>query len=790
MDPLSQLPLECLQHILRILAHDKNQATLATLLQVNKYFASAALPFLYNAPFRQIPFYLSGLDTNKDDESLLKVPLLTATLLKSLRNIAELPKVVLLAYDIDISTNASDDGASTSPLSPLNYLEYIHHLEVPIYKKGKSSYDGTTAELSDKLKEHLNENEFVTLHRLDKMIPKCYLSPRVTTPTDELMDTTLLDALTKCLWIILRREVTWSIAQPILEQLQSLVIPVSDLDRYVDVVDRLSSLEHIRFFADDIHRFSRFSTDEFARSQQVRMDQVMSTMLLFIKQHIELFNGRLKSIQFYSKSSSNVMETRFPLKIQQDILRLLPPLHGLTSLGPHNWVHFTLHPFSTELGRVVTMTGLSPPRECFRIFCEHRELLQRCRSLETLELTSLGQGCFNWAVQEKNDVIDSENDNDENEENTRRQLVPLADITITEGSTPFTDELDDIAIAFSQTLKRLTIETVPTHPLRDLHIGQGWVNLLVLTHIEVGGEASRLVIDSWFYTLCPNISTIRLRDDTIEYQSQDIVFCQPAPLTKLTLLRLNGWPALTFHPATLGQIPQLESLVLSQALDETGNYFIPPVDQLDEPYYNANVPRPSWTWDWHLPHLQSMSLTGEIAYRFEFRMLRGCPALTDLILEMITTDGQHTKIISMADLFVTSSSNNSTSSTINNNEEQQSTQERIVAPSITTLTMRGAWIMEDEDILPEFLMGTFPNLEWLLEQGEWAGPTLHGFVNVVRTVPNKIRDMTVYRAAPSAEEAEELGMFLDRDDEDQMVRLEAISGGGSESYGLVRNFSL
>ncbi|KAF9909875.1 hypothetical protein EC991_007865 [Linnemannia zychae] len=787
MDSLSQLPLECLQHILRTLAQDKKQATLATLLQVNKYFASVTLPFLYSSPFRQIPFYLSGPDADKNRETFSNAPLLTATLLRRLSNIAELPKVVLLAYDIDININASEDSLLASPLSPLNYLEYIRHLEV-VTKRGNSSSDEPLTKISDKLKAHLNENEFKTLYRLDQMVPKSSLPPRAVREfdIDPWMHVAPMYVLEMCLWVILRREVTWAIAQPILEQLQSLVIPVSDLDRYADAVDRLSSLEHIRFYADDIHRLRHFPTDEFAIQSQVRMKQDVSTMLEFIKEHIRLFQGRLKSVQFYcnySKSNPRLMETRFPLEIQQDIFRLLPPLQEVTSLGPHNWMHFEFHPFSAKLDHVVMMTGLSPPGECFRIFCEHRELLQRCRSLKTLEMTSLGQGCFNWGVQEKNGMVESGIDNGEGE-NTHRQLVPLTNVKITEGSAPFTDEIDDIAIAFSQTLKRLTVE-VPNHPSRDLHIGQGWVNLLVLTYISVSCKDNRLLIDSEFYTLCPNISTIHLTDKTNEYQSQDIVPCQPAQLAKLTLLRLIGWPALTFHPKTLGQTPQLVSLDLLTRTDR----FIPPVEELNQPYYSANVPRPCWTWDWYLPHLKTLDLAGEIAFLFEFRMLRGCPALTSLTLDMISTDAQHTKVITADDLFLTSSDSSSTINTSNNNEEQQSTREHIVAPSLKSLTMRGAWIMEDDYVFAEFLLGMFPNLECLEEEGEWGGPTIDGFVLLIRTSPNKLQNVYLHRAAPSEDDVDRLCMYTHIDDigdRGQMVRIETISGINYETFGVRR----
>ncbi|KAF9121920.1 hypothetical protein BGW39_010153 [Mortierella sp. 14UC] len=46
--------------------------------------------------------------------------------------------------------------------------------------------------------------------------------------------------------------VNWYLTHPILEQLQSISIPISDLDRFWSVFDRLKSLEQLDFIVDEV----------------------------------------------------------------------------------------------------------------------------------------------------------------------------------------------------------------------------------------------------------------------------------------------------------------------------------------------------------------------------------------------------------------------------------------------------------------------------------------------------------------------------------------------------------
>ncbi|KAK3830893.1 MAG: hypothetical protein JOS17DRAFT_829212 [Linnemannia elongata] len=93
--------------------------------------------------------------------------------------------------------------------------------------------------------------------------------------------------------------------------------------------------------------------------------------------------------------------------------------------------------------------------------------------------------------------------------------------------------------------------------------------------------------------------------------------------------------------------------------------FIPPVAELssyhdldaegDGPPKTASsilIARPRWVWIWYLPRLKHLALTSEFAYRFEFKMLQGCPALEYLRLHMRTTDRHHARVISEKDLYL------------------------------------------------------------------------------------------------------------------------------------------
>ncbi|KAF9105781.1 hypothetical protein BGX29_011380 [Mortierella sp. GBA35] len=327
MDPLSLLPPECLHLILQaITRQNKSLGTLAALLQTNKYFATATLPYLYSNPYR----------------TWASIWFLTRTLLDQAK-LASPPKILRLIFGVDPYDRPT----------PLDYLAHLRHLDLD---PGK--FENYRAWLpidleSDEWLEYIQSQDFRTLCRLDRLLPAL----------KEAHGQDLLE------WIhcgVLKRETTWAIAALTLEQLQTLIVPISDIDRYLGVVHRLRNLEHVRFLLDEIFDYESdyfHYGDEpagFIDSARRRKEEAMAAMVRFVQEHARLFRGRLKTAGCFSLFLWPIPRQNFPVEIQLQMVRLLPPLRNLKTLDSDNWLQFLAHPESTYLGHVRNVVILPP----------------------------------------------------------------------------------------------------------------------------------------------------------------------------------------------------------------------------------------------------------------------------------------------------------------------------------------------------------------------------------------------------------------------------------------------
>ncbi|KAF9100088.1 hypothetical protein BGX23_006052 [Mortierella sp. AD031] len=769
MDPLSRLPPECLQGIIRILFEENSTADLANLLQVNKYLAAATLPYLYADPF-QISFHIGNGIKNLpvSIDSLVCMLLLARHCVET----TELPKVVSVAYNLD----AHNPKTLTS--SPLDYLSHIQHLNLLAPEVYYSEMPGP---IDPKISAYVREEGFQQSCNLYRFIPGCFQDE------DEKM---LL--LLQQFRVDLLREANWAIAEPILEELQTLIIPVSDIKRYLGVVDRFTSLEHVRFCLDDIFDFD-YTPDDIDEAEseeivhaatQARKDEAMQGLVQFVKEHHQLFGSRLKTVVCPDSEIWAWAHQKFPEEIQVDISRILPPMHRPTLLNDVNWKQFVAHISATDLGYVQKISidlASEPTRD--RLY-EHPDFLQRCRTLKHLMMDSLGQGTFKWAVQEKERIMESVSNSSIMDTSNAKQdisllqddnrplymrhgLVPLEKASITESDKmAFTDEIDDIAFAFCQTLKDLTIN-VPSEspftpsdgPPRSIYVGQGWVDLPNLTDLYISVCEARLIIDRDLLGRCPNLVNIDLFDHTFEHTRQDVVPCLPAQLPRLESLTLFGWSALTFHPDTLHSTAGLYELCIQKQMGVDDVCFIASSsdddDDLNDSFSAMDIQQPRWTWDWYLPLLTKLELNSDFAFRFQFKMLRGCPALKYLDLNMKTVEGR-TRRIERSDLGIPSSD-------LDSKEPEApavapGTLEPIVAPALWKLRMLGCWWMEN-DLLADFLLGMFPNL-FELEAKNWIGVTLGEFLDVLRgTRTHRIESLLVDEGLLGDEDRLQLGLI-------------------------------
>ncbi|KAG0375820.1 hypothetical protein BGX24_008614 [Mortierella sp. AD032] len=467
-------------------------------------------------------------------------------------------------------------------------------------------------------------------------------------------------------------------------------------------------------------RFEDFVIPQYGTSIRAREVKVSQSIVWFVQDHAQFFKDQLTEVSYVHDGGVGTGRSDFYYKdAQQEILRLLPPLHRPVVISEDNMIHLAAHSFSTNMAHVKRISITKPDVEGLKTLLEYPEILQRCRSLKKLHTYSLGPDSFKWAVREK------------------------------------------------EIMNGLGGGGISNVRVRDLP---------VLTHLVLDLWLFRLEIGPQLLAHCPNLDYLELSDETYEYRYQDVIPCPPAHLTHLGELHLRGWGALTFDPATLYSTTQLTHLKLMTSFRST-QVFLPPVENLIRVYglqdddsleegtsvaddgwnfeQSGVLPRPHWTWDWYLPNLRRLHLTSEFAYRFQFRMLQSCPALYRMDLDMRGTDAQPARLLTRSDLFALR---------LYNGLDQQQ-QQRIVAPSLYALRIRGRWIMDDA-LFDEFLTYMFPRLV-VFKEDQWSGLTLGGVGRALRSMAtrpnnsnknNKNAEILLSLPEPSDDQLLELGL--------------------------------
>ncbi|KAF9545498.1 hypothetical protein EC957_010914 [Mortierella hygrophila] len=838
MDPLSRLPLECLQIILQLLDDDNDLTSLATLLRTNKYFSSTVLPYLYRDPFRKdfhstrsrqmgiakeissgrllVRMLLSRLPPTSLPTALTLALAPSTTPKQSGRNTRKslstafslfAPFTTKTSIENTDTTTGTTTSKNISYYSALDYLAHIRHLDMrPWYAEVDCCLAhkiGTS--LTHAQKEYTKSDEFNKLYNAHPFAPAFSNNWRSNSMSVHFYYHT-----------ILHHEVPWSLGFFILEQLQSLTIHrVYNIKHYISVVNRLKNLEKVDFLLREIYEdeFNLGGRDGDVTEQLERT--IQQDVVQFIQDHARRFPGRLKTVVCF-EGDSHWSDQAFVKGLQAEIYRIIPPLVDPTHLGQDNWPRFRANPGSTNVMKVQRINGRELPETWVETMLNDRPLLERCRGLKYLEITTSQYDIFDWAVQERRNREESLGriitaGNIHNGQGSLLEpgscqpsgLVPLehAELrlllsppnNITKYSTLHNSAIDSLAFAFGQTLRRFIVSTSYEDSTIDqlhLHIGRGWVDLLALTHLELEMGVNRLVVDPLLLTYCAKLTHLRMTDYSKEYSCQDVVPCQPADISGLQILRLSGWPALTFNPATLSSTPKLTSLELSigrstdQERQRAG--FIPPLGELNRSYgirsdsfqveeqAGVSIIRPHWSWDWDLPLMTELILTSEFALLFEFRMLQGCPALEALTLDIRSTGVDvHTRILSEADLIVPVLQSTTTPSDVSSSPPPSpipsptlgKTSEQIVLHKLKKLNLHGKWMMLDTQCLSHFLQILSPNLHHLQMEG-WSFQTLKTLLLTIKentlasrpTLPRAVRCLRIDISAMSAKQQGEVEM--------------------------------
>ncbi|KAF9084188.1 hypothetical protein BGX23_010758, partial [Mortierella sp. AD031] len=192
---------------------------------------------------------------------------------------------------------------------------------------------------------------------------------------------------------------------------------------------------HVRFNIDDTFRYDHESSNDGMAEHSTDAAQ---SAIQFIKEHTRQFEGRLKTAYVCDSGSWPHNSWHCPSEFQTKLARALPPLHKPTTLSPANWMQFSAHPLSTDLGHSKTVSN-GPLRR------------RGCR----IDIISLLSAAI---MDDKGAVLQKTARSPRLLLKQQHGLVPITSvyIRITEdfGSA---ENIDDIAFGFSQTLETLTV---------------------------------------------------------------------------------------------------------------------------------------------------------------------------------------------------------------------------------------------------------------------------------------------------------------------------------------------
>lgn len=565
---------------------------------------------------------------------------------------------------------------STLELAPpqvwgINYLLYIrnfHWLAEDIYSLlcPESAFDPNPS-----LRQYMIENQLPQQYLAQTIDDRQQTNPD---PDDPLKYFDSLDSLNEDI----NRGLTWSLCNTILEQLQGIVIPLTDIDRYLDLVPRLCSLQSVTFFLDGTAGWFEGEYDDLSNEQKEMVRQrktkrvhELETAVEFVKTHTATFRGslRMASIPQHHLSFEENEDVEWfrnnpwvcPNTYRNEMMSYLPGLFCPISLTNKNWLQFTAKSEQTDVSHVSTidMDGFTGP--WYHLLKSKSPFLHQCQYLKFYRMVSLGPDSF------KSTSDKERQRNNDTWPPIRLQLPSLEYLSILAYNEPFGSELDDIGRSCGATIQYIHIrghqgpqENTTIPPVR---IGDRWnMPALFRLHVQMGSE--RLIVDPDFLPHCPSLEVLSLSDNHRTYNLSEIEVGQPAFLPKVTRLLLCGTPALSFHPDTLHSTKDLEILALGipeGPLDQNVPSAHPWDTNVSKPLHSDyedltgamfSFPRPQWTWDWDLPNLVSLELSVGFALHFQFRMLQKCSNLRELFLSIFSEEGRVERILTKKDFAV------------------------------------------------------------------------------------------------------------------------------------------
>ncbi|KAF9366797.1 hypothetical protein BGX34_007571 [Mortierella sp. NVP85] len=740
-------PLECLLEILRILSQEYDTDTMARLLCVNKTFCVATIPFLYQDCFNTTMHRRS----NKSPEHT--VLQLIRTLLRQIHPQDRIPGLLRAAY-------LSQDQEDVQPAVESPVFQYGHFIR--------------SFMLCDEVVNSMfaivgkSVMEYAAIHQLyEKYVVEGHLSVFLhNKPRDG-------KAFGHVLKIDFHQQLMWTLSQDHLEATEKLIIPLLDIERYIDHVHQFTSLSRVNFTVPQVLHFAWLEPVEEHEEWQ---NGCIKAMTRFVQQHTAIYKNILKSAEVPSLPDTGLYSV---VDAQFEILSLLPPLHNPRFIDSRNWCELVARLADTNVSYVESLDlrgSIRPEYEerAYDLLRGQPPFLPRCRALRNLAMDTLGPDMFQWAVLEKKqrdaghqqDSIQSRRLCSQEHE-YYNESVPLRSIILhNSGSLALAQELNDIAFAFGNSLEELVLSDPGSNErprLTDLattHLvihGHGW-NLPCLRALSLAVNYFQLHVVPDALQRSSALERLSLRDTTTTYNHHDIWSWSSVHLPHLKKLELTGSPALRFNLESLHHSPCLEELALTLASTLSYNtlsrrdsscYYIPSPEDLEredsDDHELSGTPgivsqgypsigkRPRWTWDWCLPMLYRLSLDAVFAYKFDFQWLQQLPNLQYLQLNTSSMAGQlHERHITLKDLSRRGQHQK------DDGEEHILSDRYVSLPKLESIHLHGHWVV-GERVVEVLCLVVCPNLRSVSLQKNCRGYTHQEWMTLSRKMPQMER---------------------------------------------------
>ncbi|KAF9349985.1 hypothetical protein BGX34_001465, partial [Mortierella sp. NVP85] len=255
-----QLPPECILIIIRILSDEDDMNTMARLLCVNKAICVATLPFLYKDCF------VDRIHARHSKSYGHFSTLLIRTLLRQVHPQNRIPDLLKVAF---LSQNDQTSiGSTKEPSLPTR--------TIPVFKYGYFLRMIRIYYLGHWMIEFIRNNsslmDYAATNRLwKKYVNEGYIFNNV---RDGNKDKVLEVALEMEIY----QQLTWTLCQDHPEIIETLIIPLKDIQRYVDHVHQFKSLSNVTFSVEEVGRNQHLASDICLDLKQEECDRLFEGM--------------------------------------------------------------------------------------------------------------------------------------------------------------------------------------------------------------------------------------------------------------------------------------------------------------------------------------------------------------------------------------------------------------------------------------------------------------------------------------------------------------------------------